>query len=146
MAAFHQSPDHFDHARNVNIRRGLGKLPVTAHAQRGQILKEGLLERLGELRQRHTLRAATADGLVIHIGQIHHPLNFEPPEFQMPLQQVFKNVSAEIADVGVIVDCRPAGVHAHAAGFEGLEILDLAGQGIKETKGHAGGTVKERSG
>jgi len=49
-------------------------------------------------------------------------------------ENVLKDKSAEVADVGVVIDRRPAGVHADAAGLERLELLQLAAERIVEAQ------------
>ena len=81
--------------------------------------------------------AAAADGLVIHVGEVHHAMDLEAAGFEMPLEEVLEDVGAEVADVGVVIDRRAAGVHLHAlaGGIERREVLDLARVGIEEADG-----------
>jgi hypothetical protein len=52
----------------------------------------------------------------------------------MPLEQIFKNVSAEISDVRVAVDRGPAGVHLHFAPrrIERVKFFEGAGVGVEK--------------
>ncbi len=84
-------------------------------AQRFEVLEKRVLVNLREVRQGRARLARTADRLVVHVGEIHHPLHREAARFEMPLQQVLEDVGAEIADVRVIINRRPAGVHLHAS-------------------------------
>ena len=43
---------------------------------------------------------------------------------------------AEVANVSVVVDTLPAGVHANEIGVERLEFLDRAGECVVEMQGH----------
>src|SRR5438132_66237 len=45
-------------------------------------------------------------------------------------QDILKDERPIVADVRVVVDRRPAGIHAHFARFLGHELLDLAGQRV----------------
>jgi hypothetical protein len=52
----------------------------------------------------------------------------------MALEEVLEEVSAEVADVGVVVDRRPAGVELDslAVGVEWNERFEGAGEGVEE--------------
>ncbi len=45
----------------------------------------------------------------------------------MPLQEILKNIGAEISDMGEIVNGRPTGVEPHLPGLEGREFLNPTG-------------------
>ena len=49
-------------------------------------------------------------GQVAHIGNIHDMLNPVSVVQQDPLQNIFKNIGAQVADVGIVINGRPAGV------------------------------------
>ena len=135
----HQRADHLDHARDVFGGGRLGERLGGLDAQRGQILEERLLEGRGELRERDPGLAAAADRLVVHVGEVHHALDRIAARFEMTLEQVLENVRAEIADVRVAVDGRPAGVEFDRAGVlvERHELFELARISIKEARSHA---------
>ena len=61
----------------------------------------------------------TSDRLVIDIGEVHHAADRKAALLQMTLEKIFEDVSAEVADVGIRVDGRTAGVER--------EIPSLAG-------------------
>jgi hypothetical protein len=93
---------------------------------------------LRELRQRHIRFSRTANRFVIDVGKIHHAMNFVSAQFQMPLQQIFEKVGAEISDMRETVNRRPAGVHLdRARGFiERMEFLQLARVSIEKAQRH----------
>ncbi len=51
---------------------------------------------------------------------------------QQPEQQIEHDHGAGVADVGIVVDRRPAHIHAHVRGIDGLERLLAARQRIIE--------------
>jgi hypothetical protein len=60
----------------------------------------------------------------------------------MALKQILEDVSAEVSDVGVIVDRRPAGIHADESPLriKGREGFHLTGVRIEKLDGHEGRT------
>ena len=68
---------------------------------------------------------ALTDDLVIHVGDVHHMVEAESVGSQPSAQQVDKREGAEVADVGEIVDCRAAGVHADGIVVCGAKLLHL---------------------
>src|SRR5205809_7369311 len=63
-------------------------------------------------------------------------MHFESARFEVPLQQIFKNVSAKISDVRVAVNRRSAGVHGDVRRVARSELLQRAGVSVKETESH----------
>ena len=59
-----------------------------------------------------------------------------PMKKQGPFQDIFKSITAEVADMGIIVDGRPAGVEADVAWGDGNELLQAASEGIVECQCH----------
>jgi hypothetical protein len=59
-------------------------------------------------------------------------------QFQVPLKQIFEDVSAEISNVRPAVNGRPARVHPDwtRRRIAWLEFLNFARVGIKEAKSH----------
>ena len=95
--------------------------------ERVEILEERLLERSREVRQWQPAVLAPPDRLVIDIRQVHHALDLQPPILEMPLQEILKNIGAEISNMGEIVNGRPTGVEPHLPGLEGREFLNPTG-------------------
>ena len=63
-----------------------------------------------------------------NVGNIHDVLDVVASEFQEPPQQVTKQKSSEVTDMGKVVDGRTAAVHLHLARFDWLEDLCFFGQ------------------
>ncbi len=78
-----------------------------------------------------------ANDLVVHVGDVHHVLHLVAALFEEAAQGVDHDEGAEVADVAVVVDRRPAGVHADQVVVQGMKLLDLRGQSIKKLKSHA---------
>ena len=57
-------------------------------------------------------RAGIANDLVVHVGDVHHVIQLEAALPQEAAQQIDDDEGAEVADVSVVVDRGPAGVHA----------------------------------
>ena len=75
---------------------------------------------------------------VLDIGDVHHVIQRVAARAQPAAQDVREHEGPEIADMGVVVDGRPAGVHPHDVVVEGIELLQLLGQGVIEPQGHVG--------
>ena len=52
-----------------------------------------------------------------HVGDVHDMIDLQSVVLQHPSQNVLEDVGAQVADMGVIVDRRTAGVHARLAGL-----------------------------
>ena len=92
------------------VRRPLGDFDV----ERLRVLEECLAEDRGEFLQRQILLARAADRLVVDVGELHDVIDLIAEMFQRAAQQIDRDVGAEIADVPVIVDGRPADVERDA--------------------------------
>ena len=138
VAFFHKSRNHRDHSLDVDRLRGFRKMIRALDAKGIQVVEEGLLEGRGEIRQRQARRTATPDRLVVHIGEVHRAIDPVASEFQMPLEQIFKNISPEVSDMGEIVNRGTAGVETHHPRLARSEVLDLAGQRVEKTNRHEG--------
>ena len=75
-----------------------------------------------------------ANGLVVDVGQVHHLGDVVAEKLQGASQDVLEEEAAEVADVGEVVDRRSAGVHAHMARLDRLEVLELAVQRVVEAQ------------
>ena len=140
-----QLPDHVNHPGDVDGIRGAGETVGRLDAEHAQILEERVLERLRELGQRHPFIEGSPDGLVVHIGEVHHTLHMEAPVFEVPLEEILEDVGAEVPDVGVVVNRRPAGVDLDRfpTGIEGGKGLDGTGEGVVELQRHGHGSSTE---
>ena len=76
---------------------------------------------------------------VADVGDVLDVEDLEPVVEQGPPDQVGQEVAAQVADVGVAVDRRAAGVHPDAAGLERLDRADRAGEGVAQAEGHGAG-------
>ena len=136
--ALHERVDHADHAIDIRLLGGGWEFLRRFDAQSFKILEERLLEWLGEFAQGHARFARAADGLVIHVCNVHDAMDFVAAQFEVTLEQILKDVGAEVANMSTGVNGRTAGVHADLATirFARLEVLDLPGVGVEETDGH----------
>ena len=138
VAVFDQVGDHLDHPGDVDGVGGRGERGRRLDAQCFEVFKKGVLEFLRELCQREPGGLTTPDRFVVHVGQIHHAVDLEPPRLQVTLEEVFKQVGAEVADVGVVVDRGAARVELDGfpGGVEGPELFKLAGIGVEKANRH----------
>src|SRR5205823_12851437 len=70
------------------------------------------------------------DDPVLDVGEIHDLRDPIAVLQQHATEQVLEKKRAEVANVGEVVDRRPAGVHADVARLEGMELLDLQAHGV----------------
>ena len=134
--AFNQLGDHLDHAREI-VRLGRARIFIGAFdPQSVEIFKKSALERFGESVQRNFRLPRPANGFVIDIGDVHHPMHFEAAHFEVPLQQIFENVGAKISNVRVAINRRSAGVHRDIRRVTRGELLQRAGVSVEEMESH----------
>ena len=84
-----------------------------------------------------------SDRLVVHVGQVHHLADFVATVSQVPAQSVLKDKSAEVADMRIVIDRRPAGVDSHLVAFQGTKLVHPRGQRVVEAQRHT--TTRVRS-
>ena len=70
------------------------------------------------------------------IGDIHDMLDREVIPIQHTPQEIFKNISAQIADMGVIINSRSAGIQSHFRRVERLKFSDCSGVSVKKLQIH----------
>ena len=80
---------------------------------------------VGIVAQRHPRRLGIADGVVINVRKVHDVPKLVTPVLQVAAQDILKDESAEVADVGEVVNRGPASVHAYLMVVEGLELFQL---------------------
>src|SRR6476660_4375996 len=138
--ARHQLLDHRDHGLDETLFRRRRKSVGALDLECVQILEERFLKRRREFAQRKMRSPAAANRLVIHVRQIHHPIDSEPTRFEMALEQVFKYIGAKISDLRVAINGWPALVHFHFATsrIERAEFLGPSRISIKKTDWHFG--------
>ena len=133
--------DHGDHARNVLRFGRRGESVSGFDAQRREVLEKGVLEGFGEIGQGNAFLPGAADGFVVHVGQVHDALDAESAVFKMALEKILEEVGAEIADVGMVVDGRSAGVDLDllAVRIEGDKWLGCSRQRVVKVEQGSGG-------
>jgi len=129
-----QRRDDVDHLGNMLGRPRHDLRPLVA--KRVKILEKILRIRLSEFVNADIPRRRLVDDPVVDIGQVHHVRQLVALELQIPPQNVAKNESPKIADMGKIPDRRPADVHADLARFERLKFLDLSRKCVIEMEPH----------
>src|ERR1700683_5351661 len=129
-----QEIDHRDHFGDVFRVCGSGIAISFFNPQGVYVLEKCGLKFLGELGQRNIGGAAIADSFIVKIGDIHHAIDGVPSGFEMSLQQVFEEVSAEVADMGERINRRPASIHLKhfSCRIEWLERFYRSRKGIKK--------------
>ena len=73
---------------------------------------------------------------VAHVGDVLDVDDAEVLKLKGTADPVGHEVGAHVADVGVAVDCGPAGVHPDDARLQGLQLFRLPGKGIVESHIH----------
>ena len=89
-------------------------------------------------RDEHRIRPAV-ESLVAQVSDVGDVLDLEDVDAvveESPPDQVGKEIAAQVADVGVAVDGRSAGVHPHPAGLERLDGFDPSSKGVAEAQRH----------
>ncbi len=146
MPRFQKPPDQSDHLRDVpgGTRIVMGGLDVKGL----QIRKKITGDHLHQLPGVHFLAPRLGFELVLafvgivdqmpHVGDVHHLDHPETPLFENPPQQIGKEKSPVVPDVGPLIDGRTAVVHFDHTRFQRLEILHAAGEGVVEAKSRSG--------
>jgi len=119
----------------LNVVGGARVVLGALDPQSFEVGEKGFDEAVGVIAQLDTGGLGLADGLVVDVGEVHDLGDLVTRQLQSAAQNVLEEEGPEIADVGVVVHRRPAGVEAHAAFLEGLEELKTPGKGVVETKG-----------
>ena len=71
---------------------------------------------------------------VADVRDIHHALHAIAVRLKHALKDVFKHVCAQIPDVRIVVDRRPAGIEPHRCFLQGLEDFQFAPEGVIEAE------------
>src|SRR5262245_66229245 len=102
------------------------------------VLEESVLELFCELLERNEGLPCSANGLVLHIRDVHHAMHVVAPQFQVPLKQIFEDVGAKISNVRPAINGRPACVHSDwtRRRISRLEFLNFARVSIEEANSH----------
>ena len=104
--------------------------------QSGAVFQKSLLVLGGVVLDAQPFLRGVADDLVVHVGNVHDVAHVESALPQETAQKVDRNEGAEVADVAVVVDRGPAGIHANFIVLQRLELFDFAGQRVVEAQGH----------
>jgi hypothetical protein len=91
------------------------------HVQGVEVAQERLDERRRVFVERDPGLVRAQDGLVVHVGHVHHLRHLVAEVAQDPPQHVLEQEGAEVADVDVVVDGRAAGVDPRLPGDDRLE-------------------------
>src|SRR5262245_9306028 len=102
------------------------------------VLEESVLELFCELLERNEGLPCSANGLVLHIRDVHHAMHVVAPQFQVPLKQIFKDVGAKISNVRPAINRRSTRIYFDwtRRRIAWLEFLNIARVGIKKAKSH----------
>ena len=109
----------------------------------GCIFEEGLLVLGGVLLDVHAIPRRVADDFVIHVGNVHGEADRVPALLQKALQQIDGDECPEVADVAVVVDRGPTGIHANFVRLDRAKLLHPGRHGVKEAQGHSLGERQE---
>src|SRR5215469_5924886 len=88
---------------------------------------ESLNEFVCVLAKRQSGGTGVADGLVIHVGQVHHLHQLKTAILEMTPQDILKDEGAVVANVPVVVHRGPASVNAHMVSVERMKLLHAPG-------------------
>ncbi len=104
--------------------------------QRGGIFEKclGILRRV--LLDGDAVASGVANDLVIHVGDVHDVAHVVSTLPQEAVKKIDGDECAEVADVAVVVNGGPAGIHADSVVIDRMEVFDLAGKRVIETDGH----------
>ena len=131
VALVHQLLDHVEHFRDV--RRGFGVVFRRFDAEHAEILKKRVLVLARERLEREPGGTRIADGLVVDVGQVHDLRDLDAVVFERAAEKIFEEISAEIADVCVVVDRGAAGVHPGVSLADRGEFGHAASERIEKT-------------
>lgn len=104
-----------------------------------EVFEEGLFEAGGVVADGYPGSGGVADDLVVHVGDVHDVAGGDSLQLEEAAEDVDLEERPEVADVAVVVDGGPAGVHAECLAVDGCEFFDAAGEGVEESNGHSCG-------
>ena len=85
---------------------------------------------------RDAIARRVADDLVIDVGNIHHVADVISALPQKAIEQIDRNKRAEISDVSVVVNRRPAGIHSDLVPCHRPKFFDFSGECVVKTQCH----------
>ena len=104
--------------------------------QRRGIFQKCLLVFRRVLLDRYAIPGCVADDFVVDIGDVHHVADVIPALPQKTVEQVDCNKRPEVSDVTIVVNRRPARIHADPVGLQRLEFFNLCGECVVEAQSH----------
>ena len=142
-AVVHQGADHGQHFGDV--MRGPGELVGGQYVQPGLVLPETVGVELGDFGDGFALGQRGQDHLVAagfhqflahmpHVGDVLDVIDRVAVNGQDAADPVGHQVGTQVADVGIAVHRRPAGVHRDAARRDGPDFVNGLGEGIVDTQ------------
>ena len=117
--------DQVDHLRDVLGRQG--DLFGLLQAQGSAVFIESLAVLGGVFTDRLPGLNRRFDDLVLHVGDVHDVLQDIAAPAQVASQDVLEGEGSQVADVDVVVNGRPAGVHAHRIRVERAKFFETSG-------------------
>ncbi len=75
-------------------------------------------------------------GYVVHVGDVHDVADVISALAQKAIKKIDGDEGSEIANVAVVIDGWPAGIHADAVAVKGMKFFDLAGKSVIEMQCH----------
>ena len=103
-------------------------------AERVHVLEEELDVFFGELENRYSLLVGALDHVVVDVGEVDDVTHLVTGIFQVAADDVEGRVGARVTDVPGPVHRGAADVHANFPVLQGLEVLQLLGQGVLDAK------------
>ena len=136
--------DQIDHVLDV-VGRPAGDVRLR-YVEGLQIPEKGFLVELGDFPDALSLLPGTLQHLVLpligiigqvpHIGDVHDMFDLVTEETKGTDQQVLENIGAQVADVGVLIHGRAAGIQPHLVRHSWYELLSFSTQGVEKHKRH----------
>ena len=109
------------------------------------IFEERLLIFRRVLLHAHAGARRIANDLVIDVGDVHYVAYLVSALAQKSAQKVDRNECPKVANVAVIVDRRPARIHANLVIFERPELFHLARECVVKMKRHSESRKAEKN-
>ncbi len=133
-ALSHEPRDERYHLRDVVGGRGIHLCRLDIQSL--EVGEEGVLVGLRICGQLHAGGVRAAYRLVIDVREVHDLADLPAVELDRPAQNILEYVGAEVADVGVVVNGRPARVHADFTAVQRRELLFAPRQRIHHFHAH----------
>ena len=118
-----QLADQLDHLRHMVRCRRI--VLCRFNIEGLDVLEEHILVGLRVVAQGHPGFTRPANRLVVHVRQVHHLRHLETAVLEIASEEILEHVGSEIADVGGIVNRRPAGIEADMVILEWHDLLKL---------------------